>query len=470
MSSSWVVEAIIQFIKSPLWTVPVNNFIDERCVVFFDEDAGEMKNEYHTEYVAFQEMIDSLLTTFMDELAVPAEEVLQACKDRLALEEVAGKRNAYLTELIEYITYLSDFRAFFSFMRKRNKDLSLETAEELSRLAKEKKQNSRTEPSQPAAAQPVETDDERELRLAIEASLADAQMLQSRMEAEDAELQKALALSVAAEEERLEAQRKYLAECALKADEARRLAAEQELAKLEAERADRIRRMEEATLQQRQENVRSHTDKIQTVLTQPDSEAAAAAVAPVPSKPVPLVSAAEATVAPPTLATAPSPSYDSFSQDVIHSTSSTILPAPEQKSLPDVGRRGGGFGFKALPSIQPSLKELTAQVQAEPTPVAVSKPATSVAPAQVQINRTVPTPEEAEARAREMRELRARMIEAKKATRNAELENYKKHGTEGSGSSTATAAVDPNKQVTVELARRLRADLLLETKKNQNSS
>ena len=32
--NEWIIEGVTQFIESPMWTQPVQDFIDDHCVVF----------------------------------------------------------------------------------------------------------------------------------------------------------------------------------------------------------------------------------------------------------------------------------------------------------------------------------------------------------------------------------------------------------------------------------------------------
>lgn len=447
MSNDWVVEAVIQFIKSPLWTAPVNNFIDDECRIFTD-DGGEMKHEYTTTFQGFQNLIDSLLTTFIEELGVPAEEVIAACKSRLELER-GSKRGNYVTEFVEYVTYLDDFRSFKKFMEARNVALDLEAARELQKIAAARKAGADTgvSPKITAAVEgSVETDEERDLRLAIEASLAEAEVAKGEAHLEDADLQKALALSIALEEERLIAQQQYLEECTKRAaereEERRRI--EVEKARLEEEHVARVRALEEATLQQRKENIIAH--QVATAPPQDDEFTQPAVPA--------------TTHQPPAVQPTPvSPQVE----DVVRVTA---LPPPVQPSaLAPLGKKTFS-SFKALPSIpsiQPTFTQLSNTVAAEVSSAPI-KATASAAPAQVFVNKSDAPQTEIEERARQMRALRERIAATKKAERTTELENFKTTNASPATEQAATAD-DATRRFTVEIARRFREDLIGESRK-----
>jgi len=465
MSSDWVVEAVIQFVKSPLWGVPVNNFIDDQCIIFADDDA-EMKHEYTAVFHSFQHLIDSLLTTFIEELGVPLEDVFSACKRRMVAEQTAS-RDKFVTEFMEYITCLDDFRSFKKVMEQRNVALELEAAKAYQQHAQAERIAVAAGVAPPS--QTVETDDERELRLAIEASLAEDVVRQRKAELEDAELQKALALSIVAEEERAAAQKAYLDDCARRVaerEEAARIAQEQ--ARIEAEKLANIQALEAATLAQRKENV------IQLATAPPPSdspvEAPASTVVPVPAA----VTAAEvpAVVAPQPVVEclAPTPMPKAPELEVVRLSTTTETSVPPSSSLAPIGGRKAVFSsFKALPSItsqQPTFRELKQEMLGASGATEVVKPSQQ-APSQVFVNNDAPSAQQIEERARQMRELRERIAASKKAERETELQNFKSTMGETSSAPALTpqATVDSTKQLTVEIARRFREDLIGETRR-----
>ncbi len=51
----WKMEAVMQYLKSPAYTYPVMNFIDENCAVFDQED--ESKHEFNDIHKRFIELV-----------------------------------------------------------------------------------------------------------------------------------------------------------------------------------------------------------------------------------------------------------------------------------------------------------------------------------------------------------------------------------------------------------------------------
>jgi hypothetical protein len=453
--NEWIVEAVIQFVKSPLWTVPINNFIDDQCIVFAEEENGELKFEYTTIFQTFQQLVDGLLTTFINELGVPADEVLSVCKARMETESGLSK-GKYVTEFIEYVTCLDDFRSFKKVMEQRNISLELEAAKAFQRVTT---QHAATAP--PAEADQAESNEERDLRLAIEASLVDDEVVRRQAQLEDADLQKALAMSIAQEDERASAQKRFLEEQAKRAaerDEAERI--QQEQARLEDERVRKIAELEAETLQKRKENVAAHATAAAVAVSAPlvaEAPAAAPVCAPQPA-PQSEVQPEYASVQ--SVASAPQP-------DVVR-VSSTALPSMPSGLAPLGERKAPFTSFRALPSIafqQPTFAQLQSEAKAA-TPI-VQAPV-SAAP-QVIVNKNEPSKEQLEERARQMREHRERLMAAKKAERQVELDQYK--ATNSSSTPNAapqgTTTLDETMQLTVQIARRLREDLVGETRRAQ---
>jgi len=77
MSNDWILDFLVSFLKSPPWTVPLNNFIDQNCHLFDTED--ENKFSYTEVHQRYQETVENLLTFHLDELGLTAEQFVEAC-------------------------------------------------------------------------------------------------------------------------------------------------------------------------------------------------------------------------------------------------------------------------------------------------------------------------------------------------------------------------------------------------------
>jgi hypothetical protein len=183
--ADWVFEGVLQFLRSPLWTTPVYGFIEQHCHVF-DPDDPENKLVYTELHRKFREMIDELLSSYLDQLGVSAESFIEAIK--------CGVNSELSGMVSEFIFALDDFRSFRAMMEKRNVELELEAMYEYAKYTSQALDDSQDDM----------TDDERFLfEMAIHLSLGEGDIAMKRLQKEDAELMQALAFSMAIEQERL---------------------------------------------------------------------------------------------------------------------------------------------------------------------------------------------------------------------------------------------------------------------------
>lgn len=179
--ADWVFECVVQFLKSPLWTNPVNGFIETHCHEFV---SGEEENKliYTELHNKFREMVDDLLCGFLSDLGVSPDSFVEAIK---------SGANSELSSLVSEVLFaFDDFPSFRALMEKKNIELDLEAMYEYARY-----QNGMDDDM---------TDEERFLfEMAIQASLGDQDINMKQYERDDAELLQALALSIAIEQERL---------------------------------------------------------------------------------------------------------------------------------------------------------------------------------------------------------------------------------------------------------------------------
>lgn len=432
MDNSWIAEVIVQFSRSPVWRTPVNNFIDENCYIF-DNDV-EMKLEYTVIHKKFVQLIDTLLTDFVNELGVPPEEAMESLHKALASKAELGGQ---VDRFVSYIYGSENFQTFHRMMMRRNVELDILAMRALKEQgvdvdipdvddvlgAPPQSNNQRSA----AMRENAGYDEEEALRLAIAESLKDQGMSGKLLELEDAQLQEALMLSKQAEAEKAKAQKKEVAkEVAIIAQTDPNTAAKvhvQKTAVIEQKEAQNVQALEEKTLRMREEKVREVVEQMHSPEVPPPAQTSAA---PAPASATPAQAQAPASVP----------------------MKSAAMPPP--------AFAGKTLGFKALPSLpglgQPPLSAIKAHVEAE-------QPAS-----QTTVPSRQPTKEELEERARYMREQREKILQRNKATRNKELQDYAKQNSVNVNVSSSTTP-ESEKQLTVDIARRLRGDILGELHK-----
>jgi len=121
----WKMDAVMLFMKSPEYTVPVMDFIDENCMVF-DADE-ESKLEFSEVHGKFVETVFGLLEKFLAEIGVSQEEFSSVCQQQV----MSGGKNAFV---FQQIMAADDFQAFKKMMVQRNRQLSYENLKHLQRL------------------------------------------------------------------------------------------------------------------------------------------------------------------------------------------------------------------------------------------------------------------------------------------------------------------------------------------------
>jgi len=68
---------MVDYLKSPLWTTEVCNFIDENCIFFGDEEESSFEHkELHDNFI---KLIDTKLDAFCAEIGIEHEVFVMAC-------------------------------------------------------------------------------------------------------------------------------------------------------------------------------------------------------------------------------------------------------------------------------------------------------------------------------------------------------------------------------------------------------
>ncbi|KAL1496094.1 hypothetical protein AB1Y20_014720 [Prymnesium parvum] len=194
----WLFDSIIGFLKGPYWALPVMSFIDENCIIFDSED--ENKLAYMDIYAAFREMVESLMEMHMKEMGCTPADFAELCAQYGSTD--VGR------DVMEQILAVDDFVAFKEMMVRRNMELELESLRALQALSARIANHSAAEEEEEMSA------DERQLQEALELSLKEAEekgihtgidaaeIERRRLEAEEADIRLAIAMSLQMEEER----------------------------------------------------------------------------------------------------------------------------------------------------------------------------------------------------------------------------------------------------------------------------
>lgn len=112
--NSWLIDLILSFFHSPEWKAPVLSFIEEKCIVFDDEE--ENKLEYTVIHKEFKQLAEGLIEAMLWELGATPEmfaEAFEKAKDTPGYQKI--------TKIIESI---DSYEIFAKMMRKKNASLN----------------------------------------------------------------------------------------------------------------------------------------------------------------------------------------------------------------------------------------------------------------------------------------------------------------------------------------------------------
>lgn len=219
----WLFDYIVTFLKSPPWTVPLNTFIDENCIIFDSDDDNKLA--YTPVHQKFCELVESLLSSNLDAIGVSDEQFVAAC---------GVSQNQEVNKLVfGQIMAVDDFLTFKKMMVKRNMELNIEAMEAYKREAaggagaaemseedrrRQHEMNNERMPEdealQMAIALKISQEEAGmggagggqagdELGMAVKMSLIEQEISTSQYDSEQAELEHAIAMSLALETERL---------------------------------------------------------------------------------------------------------------------------------------------------------------------------------------------------------------------------------------------------------------------------
>jgi len=207
----WLSDYILHFLESSTWIYPVAQFVDERCIIF-DVGHQEEKLEYTECHIAYQKLVDGLFAEWLKELSVSDADFERFCCFGLTTNSQLHR------VLVEQLLSVEDYMTFKGMMVQRNADLYRET---LRSMAEDQVQYAVED-----ACDEVDTidttvfdlleEDGREAghvvaqewrqcedQILTELASSGEEELEAQRRCEEAELERAIALSLQAEEERV---------------------------------------------------------------------------------------------------------------------------------------------------------------------------------------------------------------------------------------------------------------------------
>ncbi|XP_042905794.1 cilia- and flagella-associated protein 36 [Parasteatoda tepidariorum] len=118
----WVFDSLVEFLRGPIWNIPVLTFIEQKSVVF--EPGAENEEEFKKIHEAYKNLVDFMLGSYMEDLRITPEEFEKSCS-------VATKRamNQFHQSLFQQVWAADDFEIFKRMMTQKNLELQLQALE-----------------------------------------------------------------------------------------------------------------------------------------------------------------------------------------------------------------------------------------------------------------------------------------------------------------------------------------------------
>ncbi|KAG8189452.1 hypothetical protein JTE90_012523 [Oedothorax gibbosus] len=116
---SWVFESLVGFLKGPVWEAAVLTYIEKNSVVF--DPVQENEEEYKKIHDEYKNLVDTMLSSHMEDLGITSEEFQKACSDT---EKCIHSQ--FQKSLFEQLWASNDYEIFKRMMTQKNLELQLQ--------------------------------------------------------------------------------------------------------------------------------------------------------------------------------------------------------------------------------------------------------------------------------------------------------------------------------------------------------
>ncbi|XP_067149128.1 cilia- and flagella-associated protein 36 [Apteryx mantelli] len=113
----WVVDSIAGFLRGPAWSVPILEFMEQKCEVFDDEE--ESKLSYTEIYQEYQALVEKLIEGYLKEVGISEEKFQEAFSSPLAKTHTSQA-------ILQTVLAAEDFRLFKEMMVQKNIEMQLQ--------------------------------------------------------------------------------------------------------------------------------------------------------------------------------------------------------------------------------------------------------------------------------------------------------------------------------------------------------
>ncbi|XP_040849370.1 cilia- and flagella-associated protein 36 isoform X2 [Ochotona curzoniae] len=113
----WVVESIAGFLRGPDWSIPILDFVEQKCEVFDDEEESKLTyTEIHQEY---KELVEKLLESYLKDIGINEDQFQEACTSPLAKTRTSQA-------ILQPVLAAADFTIFKAMMVQKNMEMQLQ--------------------------------------------------------------------------------------------------------------------------------------------------------------------------------------------------------------------------------------------------------------------------------------------------------------------------------------------------------
>ncbi|XP_043235434.1 cilia- and flagella-associated protein 36-like [Amphibalanus amphitrite] len=190
---SWVFDSLVDFLRGPIWNIPMINFIEQKSMIF--EPGGENQREYRRIHDEYKNLVDFMLGTYMEDIGItPAQFESACCKSSNRI------KSQFHQMLFEQLWAADDFDMFQRMMIRTNIELQLQALELIQQRCGLLPASFQAETTQ------VSDEEKRVLEEVMRRSVLEHQQQEARMDQETRQLERTLA-ETDGERRRLEAER-----------------------------------------------------------------------------------------------------------------------------------------------------------------------------------------------------------------------------------------------------------------------
>lgn len=133
-NNSWIADTVGDFIHSPIWSAPINTFIEANCASFDYDDDDEVKEgnnaaqlpttsleEQTSIHESYQRLVDALIDGLGKDLSLDEKELKQVCQLPKTIDD-----SVIIDESFEQLYAAREFQLFQEMMRRKNLILQLQ--------------------------------------------------------------------------------------------------------------------------------------------------------------------------------------------------------------------------------------------------------------------------------------------------------------------------------------------------------